>query len=162
MTGCAKYNLECRFDFRINIDQMRTVERRAKMYSEAEGKKLYGIPAYPYVWKLEPEFQRLWLRMGYNEAGYEVIGLFRFEQGAFVAGVGIHVSVYIVENPNMPEWSGKPTTLVNYHLVAVNHFRGCLLGIPITSPVFLQTPPAPETNPPPPPPPDDPGEPLTV
>jgi hypothetical protein len=132
------------------------------MYDERKSKELFGVPAYPYLWTWEPSSQRIRLRMGQDEAGRELIALFRLDQAPLVPSVAIHVSVYVVEDPSAPDWSGQPVTLVNYHLVAVNHFRGCLLGIPITSPVLVPTPPAPELNPPPPPPPEDRGEPLAV
>jgi len=151
MTGCSKYGLECRFDVHLSIDQMRTVIRRAETYAAYKGKDMYGVVSYPYVWTYEEAFQRIRMEMGRNEQGKEVIAIFKFDHEPLTPGVGVHVMVYIMQDPENPRWSALPTTIQTYHLVAVNHFRGCLLGIPITSWIAPLAPPPPVAEELPPP-----------
>jgi hypothetical protein len=152
MTGCTKYGMSCRFDFRLSVEQFRMALRRAEQYAAYKGKDLFGVASYPYVWTYEEAFLRIRMEMGRNEHGKQVIAIFKLEPDQMQPGVAVHVMVYIMQDPENPSWSAIPTNLQTYHLVAMNHFRGCLLGIPIISMIVPQVAPSLSTELPPPPP----------
>ena len=131
---CQKF-VHCAFEFRLGMDQARLAAQNA--VAHAEDKAPYGIPTYPFVWLFNQEHQSIRLNMGFDEGGRKYTALFSLDHSPVAAGVLVHVSVFITPKQETTtkdgqtvtmEWAAQMTMDTRHHVVAVNHFKGCLLG----------------------------------
>lgn len=101
-------------------------------------KSPYGAPAYPYVWNYNKEHSSIRLEMGLTDSESDrkrVISMFMFQVNGPPTGVGVlvHVAVWLADpskEPSGPDWSAIHSRNTNWHMAAINHFKGALLNVP--------------------------------
>lgn len=156
--ACVRGKPDCLFEFRMSLVNMHHAFKRAQLLT-AE-KSPYPIPVYPYVWRADPNFNKIELEMGLDDNSNRRVAKFLFEIDTKAPGVLVHVAVYIIHMVSDP-WV-LPSMDSRLHGAAVLAFQAALRRMPAEFVIAPETPPAPQTNPLPPPPPDDRGEPLTI
>ena len=117
---------------------MNTAIRKAVLYSV--DKSPYDTPVYPYVWGWDEPQKRITVEMGRDDDGKRYLACLDFEHTEWrkpvpvgqnaqsIPGVMVHVSVWIIENPSIPDWSARDTMDTRMHTEAMNHFKGTLIG----------------------------------
>jgi hypothetical protein len=126
MALCSRGVTGCHHEFRIATSQKHDAFKRASRtgpYGEAK--------VFPYIWTVDND-NTLRLEMGPNYEGHSLVAVFRHEQILLQIGVLVHVSVYMVIDPTVKDWSAMPVKLVEdtrAYVEALNHYKGAFLGI---------------------------------
>ena len=122
-------------EFQVSIDQMKSAFRMAEKFKVENNP--YGTPAYPYVWRVHPARTDIRLEMGRTEKttladSRRIIAVFSFQPLGVGEGVGVrvHISVWLVSDGNMDDWSARHSVNTNYHMAALGHFKTALLQAP--------------------------------
>lgn len=124
--------------------------RRAELFDIS--KSPYGVSTYPWVWNYNKD-KSIRLEMGLTDGANprRVIAMFMFQVNGPPTGIGVlvHIAVWLADprrDPPGPDWSAIHSPNTNWHLTAINHFKGELLKVRGTGYVVF----VPEEVPPPP------------
>lgn len=118
----------------MSIAQMNDALRRAERFDI--DKAPFGFPSYPYVWKSNKDSIRLEMGLTDGLERRRVIAMFMFQVNGPPTGVGVlvHVAVWLAADPGAdPQaqgWTAVHSRNTNWHMAAINHFKGALLNVP--------------------------------
>src|SRR3990167_221740 len=123
---CSKGIRGCGHEFRIAMFQMNFAFKQAAVYNTRNSP--YNVPAYPYVWDV-PSPKNIRLDMGPDAMGRKIVAMFFHEQEPLRIGTLVHLSLWVVINPDVKDWSALPVEDNWPYIDDINHYKGTFMGV---------------------------------